>query len=84
MEDHSEEENFYDSSQGSSMSETDQAWSSEEDGCHGSCSDDDYSSSEYGDDPGEPCPEPKPPDHSQNNTRLYKEKIWPRKQIMEQ
>ncbi|CAH8305287.1 unnamed protein product [Eruca vesicaria subsp. sativa] len=31
--------------------------------------------SEYVDDPGEPCPEPKPPEHSQNNTRLYKEEV---------
>ena len=42
MGNYSEDENSYDSIQGSDLDETDQAWSSEEDGCDGSCSDDDY------------------------------------------
>lgn len=72
MEYYSEEEDSFDSSQCSDIDETDQAWSSKEDGCERSCSADEYSSSEYGDDPGEESPEPKPPDHSQGNTRFYK------------
>ncbi|XP_033139472.1 uncharacterized protein LOC117131450 [Brassica rapa] len=72
MEYYSEEEDSVDSSQCSDIDETDQAWSSKEDGCERSCSADEYSSSEYGDDPGEESPEPKPPDHSQGNTRFYK------------
>ncbi|KAL0873873.1 hypothetical protein Bca101_023578 [Brassica carinata] len=64
MADYSDEERSYDSSQDSDFDETDQAWSSEEDGCDGSCSDDNYSMSEYGDDPDEAYPEPEPPDHS--------------------
>ncbi|KAL0683704.1 hypothetical protein Bca4012_050552 [Brassica carinata] len=72
MEYYSEEEDSFDSSQDSNIDETDQAWSSKEDGCERSCSADEYSSSEYGDDPGEESPEPEPPDHSQGNTRFYK------------
>lgn len=58
MGDYSEEEGSYDSNQDSNLDETDQAWSSEEDGCDGSCSDDNYSMSEYGYDPDEAYPEP--------------------------
>ncbi|KAL0813201.1 hypothetical protein Bca101_069644 [Brassica carinata] len=47
------EEDSFDSSQDSNIDETDQAWSSKEDGCERSCSADEYSSSEYGDDPEE-------------------------------
>ncbi|KAF2599187.1 hypothetical protein F2Q68_00011801 [Brassica cretica] len=67
---YSEEEDSFDSSPYSNIDETDQAWSSKEDGCERSCSADEYSSSEY--DPGEESPEPEPPDHSQANTRFYK------------
>ncbi|KAF3572771.1 hypothetical protein F2Q69_00058554 [Brassica cretica] len=72
MEYYSEEEDSFDSSQDSNIDETDRAWSSKEDGCERSCSADEYSSSEYGDDPGEKSPEPEPPDHSQGNIRFYK------------
>ncbi|KAL0743373.1 hypothetical protein Bca4012_084886 [Brassica carinata] len=68
MGDYSEDENSYDSNQDSNLDETDQAWSSEEDGCDGSCSDDNYSMSEYGDDPDEAYPEPEPPDYSHEDT----------------
>ncbi|XP_033148069.1 uncharacterized protein LOC117134196 [Brassica rapa] len=68
MTDYFEEESSYESSQGSDLDETDQAWSNEEDGCDGSCSDDNYSMSEYGDDPAEAYPEPEPPDYSHGDT----------------
>ncbi|KAF2549994.1 hypothetical protein F2Q68_00035417 [Brassica cretica] len=55
MGDYSEAGNSYDSNQDSDLDETDQAWINEEDGCDWSCSDNDYSISEYGDDPGEQC-----------------------------
>ena len=58
MEYYSEEEDSFDSSQDYNIDETDQAWSSKGDGCERSCSADEYSSSEYGDDPGEESPEP--------------------------
>ncbi|KAL0876958.1 hypothetical protein Bca101_026663 [Brassica carinata] len=75
MGDYSEEERSYDPSQDSYFDETDQAWSSKEDGCERSWSTDEYSSSEYGDNPGEESPEPEPPDHSQSHTRLYKKGV---------
>ncbi|XP_056852000.1 uncharacterized protein LOC130501138 [Raphanus sativus] len=68
MGDYSEDESSYDASQGSDLDETDQAWSNEEEGCDGSCSDDNYSMSEYGDDPDEAYPEPEPPDYSYEDT----------------
>ncbi|WZZ39406.1 hypothetical protein YC2023_035665 [Brassica napus] len=68
MADYFEEESSYESSQGSDLDEADQAWSDEEDGCDGSCSDDNYSMSEYGDDPAEAYPEPEPPDYSHGDT----------------
>ena len=68
MADYFEEESSYESSQGSDLDEADQAWSGEEDGCDGSCSDDNYSMSEYGDDPAEAYPEPEPPDYSHGDT----------------
>lgn len=68
MGDYSEDENSYDPIQGSDLDETDQAQSNEEDGCDGSCSYDDYSILEYGDDPGEAYPEPEPPDYSHEDT----------------
>nr|VDD59714.1 unnamed protein product [Brassica oleracea] len=45
MEYYSEEEDSFDSSQDSNIDETDQAWSNKEDGCEGSFSADEYSSS---------------------------------------
>ncbi|XP_056847482.1 acidic leucine-rich nuclear phosphoprotein 32-related protein 2-like [Raphanus sativus] len=68
MGDYLEDESSYDSSQDSELDETDQAWSNEEDGCDESCSDDNYSMSEYGDDPDEAYPEPEPPDYSYEDT----------------
>ena len=56
MEDYSEEEESYDSSQDSNHDETDQGWSSEEDGSNGSWSADEYSNSDYENDPGEEVP----------------------------
>ena len=73
MGDYSEDENSYDITQGSDLDETDQAWSNEEDGCDGSSSDDYYSISEYGDDPGEAYPEPEPHDYSHEDTSLQGE-----------
>ncbi|KAF8048237.1 hypothetical protein N665_2594s0001, partial [Sinapis alba] len=54
------------------IDESDQAWSSKDGGCERSWYTDEYSSPEYGEDPGEEGPEPEPPDHSQGNTRLCK------------
>ncbi|KAF2617663.1 hypothetical protein F2Q68_00039310 [Brassica cretica] len=68
MADYFEEESSYESSQGSDLDEPDQAWSNEEDGCDGSCSDDNYSMSEYGDVPAEAYPEAEPPDYSHGDT----------------
>ncbi|KAL0815320.1 hypothetical protein Bca101_071764 [Brassica carinata] len=68
MADYFEEESSYESSQGSDLDEADQAWSDEEDGCDGSCSDDNYSMSEYRDDAAEAYPEPEPPDYSHGDT----------------
>ncbi|XP_013678897.1 uncharacterized protein LOC103848648 [Brassica rapa] len=68
MADYFEEESSYESSQGSDLDETDQAWSNKEDGCDGSCSDGNYSMSEYGDHPSEAYPEPEPPDYSHGDT----------------